>query len=89
MLIGYARVSTVDQNLTLQRDALTEAGCAKTGSAPIPAIRGIAPEPQGSTMRGPSLTLVSEWRRPVGGAAPRRREERREAALEHLLTMVP
>ena len=26
MLIGYARVSTVDQNLALQRDALTE-GC--------------------------------------------------------------
>jgi DNA invertase Pin-like site-specific DNA recombinase len=29
MLLGYARVWTVDQNLVLQRDALTEAGCGK------------------------------------------------------------
>src|SRR3712207_593563 len=30
MLIGYARVSTLDQSFALQQDALTAAGCQRT-----------------------------------------------------------
>lgn len=50
MLIGYARISTDDQNLALQYDALTAAGCEKIYEDRISAAR---------TER-PGLTLALE-----------------------------
>lgn len=43
MLIGYARVSTDDQKLDLQRDALLAAGCEKIFEEKLSAARGQLP----------------------------------------------
>jgi DNA invertase Pin-like site-specific DNA recombinase len=39
MLVGYARVSTVEQNLHLQQDALTAAGCKKMFQDTLSGVR--------------------------------------------------
>jgi DNA invertase Pin-like site-specific DNA recombinase len=44
MLIGYARVSTQDQNLDLQIDALTQAGCKKLFQEKMSGSRAARPE---------------------------------------------
>jgi DNA invertase Pin-like site-specific DNA recombinase len=44
MLIGYARVSTQDQNLDLQIDALTNAECKKIFHEKTSGSRAIRPE---------------------------------------------
>ena len=43
MLIGYARISTDDQNLALQRDALAAAGCEKVYEDRISGARAERP----------------------------------------------
>lgn len=54
MLIGYARVSTIDQNLSLQKDALLKAGCEKIFEDTI----------SGATASRPGLTEILAFARP-------------------------
>ena len=54
MRIGYARVSTNDQNVDLQKDALLEAGCEKV----------ITDKASGATASRPGLEKVREQLRP-------------------------
>ena len=44
MLIGYARVSTEDQKLSLQRDALLDTGCERIFEEKLSAAHGPMPE---------------------------------------------
>jgi DNA invertase Pin-like site-specific DNA recombinase len=44
MLIGYARVSTQDQNLDMQIDALTKAGCKRIFQEKMSGSRSVRPE---------------------------------------------
>lgn len=50
MKIGYARVSTLEQNLDLQRDALEQAGCEKV----------IVDHASGATARRPGLERIKD-----------------------------
>jgi DNA invertase Pin-like site-specific DNA recombinase len=53
MLVGYARVSTVEQNLQLQLDALDRAGCERI----------FADKLSGSTLQRPGLTEAMNYLR--------------------------
>ena len=60
MLIGYARVSTHDQNLELQTEALTKAGCKKIFEDKISGSRAERPglaKAQESLLEGDTLVV--------------------------------
>ncbi len=43
MLVGYARVSTIDQNLNLQKDALQASGCERLFTDTVSGVRAERP----------------------------------------------
>ena len=77
MLIGYARVSTDDQHLNLQHDALQKAGCDKVYSDQL----------SGVTTDRPGLATVFEVLRP-GDTLVIWRLDRLGRSLKHLISLV-
>src|SRR5919199_1111952 len=77
MLIGYARVSTDDQTLDLQRDALTKAGCDRI----------LTDTMSGATADRPGLTQSLAYARP-GDTLVVWRLDRLGRSLRHLIETV-
>lgn len=77
MLIGYARVSTDDQHLNLQHDALQKAGCDKVYSD----------QQSGATTERPGLSTVFDVLRP-GDTLVIWRLDRLGRSLKHLIHLV-
>ncbi len=77
MLIGYARVSTQEQTLALQEDALTKAGCGKLFTDTL----------SGTKADRPGLTEALEFLRP-GDTLVVWRLDRLGRSLRHLIDTV-
>jgi DNA invertase Pin-like site-specific DNA recombinase len=77
MLIGYARVSTDDQNLGLQRDALEKAGCEKI----------YADQQSGASTERLGLNGILEMARP-GDTLVVWRLDRLGRSLKHLIHLM-
>jgi DNA invertase Pin-like site-specific DNA recombinase len=77
MLIGYARVSTQDQTLNLQKDALEKAGCSKIFTDTI----------SGATLERPGLEKALAFIRP-GDTLVVWRLDRLGRSLKHLIETI-
>ncbi len=77
MLIGYARVSTHDQTLNLQKDALEKAGCSKIFTDTI----------SGATLERPGLEKALSFIRP-GDTLVVWRLDRLGQSLRHLIETI-
>src|SRR3954447_25650845 len=77
MLIGYARVSTIDQTLTLQQDALTAAGCEQLYTDTV----------SGSVTERPGLTQALSHLR-IGDTLVVWRLDRLGRSLAHLIDTI-
>src|SRR3954447_9223653 len=77
MKIGYARVSTIEQNLNLQRDALKAAGCGKI----------IEDKASGGKVKRDGLDRVLEMLRP-GDTLAVWRLDRLGRTLKHLIELM-
>ena len=77
MIIGYARVSTTEQNLDLQRDALKRAGCEKI----------IEDTVSGGKVQRPGLERVHDALR-SGDVLAVWRLDRLGRALKHLIELM-
>ena len=77
MLVGYARVSTQEQTLALQQDALAQAGCEKTFTDTV----------SGANAERPGLTEAFRFLRP-GDTLVVWRLDRLGRSLKHLIETV-
>jgi DNA invertase Pin-like site-specific DNA recombinase len=62
MLIGYARVSTADQNLDLQRDALKKAGCKRVFTDQMSGARADRPGLAEAMSHVREADVICVWR---------------------------